>query len=98
MGFGLFDRGAEGVVVARAPDGAFNIVGRTADAPEDATEQVADGAHRASGQADTGGAEFREESVAAAIAEEFELITFVGGVVGVIAGELKQGHCASPNR
>jgi hypothetical protein len=86
----------KGLVVPRSLNGTLNFISAGTGAAKDTSKQIARGTQGAAGIARHRGFERRHESTSAAIAEEFELISFVGGMVSMISGELNQGHEESP--
>jgi len=92
---GLVDRGAEGFVMRGTLNGAFDFVGGVAGLAEEPSEKAPGGAKRAARHSGNGRLELRHESVAAAVAEEFELESLVGGMVIVVSRELNESHGSS---
>ena len=92
---GFFDRSAEGMIVRWALNGAFNLVSGVASLAKKAAEQAASSSQGAPGHSRYGRLELGHEAVAAAIAQKFELKSFVGRVVVMIPRELDQSHGSS---
>jgi len=91
----FFYRLAKSLVVAGSLNGALDFVGSVAGRPENAPEEAAGGTQRAAGHAGHAGLEFSHKAIAAAITEEFKLIALIGGVIGMVSGELNQRHSRS---
>jgi hypothetical protein len=89
LGFGFFDRLAEGAIVPRSLDGPLDFVTVGADAAQETSKESPGGPHRSAGEADGGCLKFGHEAIAAAIAIKLELIPFVCRVIRVVPGELK---------
>jgi hypothetical protein len=92
----LFHGFPECLVVCRALDGAFYLIGSAADVSENAAENAACRTESASCHPRDGSLELTHISVTAAIAEKLELVPFVGGVIGVVSRELNQCHIVHP--
>jgi hypothetical protein len=75
-------------VVGRALDHALNFIAIRSGLAQNSTEQPSGGTQSACGKSSHGRLKSGHETVAAAVAEEFELVSLIGRMIGVITGEL----------
>src|SRR5579872_321192 len=92
---GFVDGSAKGLVVRGALNGTLDFIRGVACLSEESAEQAAGGSKRAARHPRGGGLELGGESVAAAVAEKFELKSLVGGEVVVVSSELDEWHGSS---
>src|SRR5689334_11279990 len=76
----------------RSSHRALNFVARRTGLPQHAAKETSRRVQRAGRHPGGGRLELAHKAVAAAVAEKLELKAFVGGVVGVVSGELDQRH------